>query len=104
MKYVHKFWKIRTQPVTRTIINNHLRVKIKFAKCGQILTDFTSYRFLQRELQKDGIQQEKRGIQGMERGVSNSGEYQQQGMIVIIIMWVFYVSNVKVGLVELPAN
>lgn len=104
MKYVHKFWKIRTQPVTRTTINNHLRVKIKFAKCGQILTDSTSYRFLQRELQKDGIQQEKMGIQGMERGVSNSGEYQQQGMIVLIIMWVFYVSNVKVGLVELPAN
>lgn len=63
-----------------------------------------SYRFLERELQKDGIQQEKRGIQGLEWGVSNSGEYQQQGMLVLIITWVFYVNNVKVGLVEMPAN
>lgn len=104
MKYVHKFWKIRTQPVTRATVNNHLRVKIKFAKCGQMLTDSTSHRFLQRELQKDGVQPEKRGIQGMEWGVSNRGEYQRQGVIVLIIMWVFYVSNVKVGLVELLAN
>lgn len=43
--------------------------------------DSSSYRFLQRELQEDGLQQGKRGVQAMEWAVGNSGEYQQQGML-----------------------
>lgn len=65
--------------------------------------DSTSHRFLQRELPKDGIHQEKRGIQGMEWGVSHSGEYGGQQMLNLIVMWLFYVNNVKVGLAELLA-